>query len=236
MENKKENNILLIILILFSIYFSGCVSVIPDSPTDPEIPLSPPNIGPTSGWIIIEDGSETAKDCTPILSVYSEGADYMSFSGDGENWTEWISFDASYNEYNIANGLNGTIFGSGTKQVYVCFKDDEGNLSPLDELAFDIIEYEMGELFSIKIFPREVTISVGSSYLFTLHGFDLKLNEVPLESSKVTWTKCCGVGELSPATGLSTTYTAPSVPEKRNITAHYNNLRTGAVIIVEKEE
>ncbi len=34
------------------------------------------------------------------------------------------------------------------------------NLSPADELAFDIIEYEMGELFSIKIFPLEVTIPV----------------------------------------------------------------------------
>jgi len=94
----------------------------------------------------------------------------------------------------------------------------------------------MGELFSIKISPQEVTISVGGSCLFTLHGYDLKLNEVPLESSKVIWTKCCGVGELSPTIGLSTTYTAPSVSGKRNITAQYNNLKTGAVIIVVKDD
>ena len=236
MKYKKKYIILILLFVLFCIFYSGCVSVIPDSPTDPEIPLSPPNIGPTSGWLVIEDDLEITKDCTPILSIYSEGADYMSFSGDGENWTEWIGFDNSYNEFNIANGLNGTKFGSGIKYVYVRFKDEDGNLSPSDKLAFDIIEYEMGELFSIKIIPQEVTISVSSSYVFTLHGYDLKLNEVPLENSKVTWTKCCGVGELYPITGLSTTYTAPSVAEKRNITAHYGNLKTGAVIIVVKEE
>lgn len=236
MKNKKKYIILILLFVLFCIFCSGCVSVISGSPTDPEIPLSLPNIGPTSGWLVIEDDLEITKDCTPILSIYSEGADYMSFSGDGENWTEWIDYDTFYEEFNIANGLYGTEFGSGTKYVYVRFKDEEGNLSPSDELAFDIIEYEMGELFSIKILPQEVTIPVSSSYLFTLHGYDLKLHEVPLESSKVTWTKCCGVGNLSPTTGLSTTYTAPSIPGKRNITAQYNNLKTGAVIIVVKEE
>lgn len=233
MNYKRKILISAFILILFSIFYTGCESVIFDLPFEPELPLPPPPpIGPTSGWIIIENDVETIKDCTPVLSIYSEGAAYMSFSGDGENWTDWIEYATSYEEFNIANGLKGTKFGSGIKYVYVRFKDENGNLSPSDELAFDIIEYEMGELFSIKIFPQKVTISIGSSYLFTLHGYDLKLNEVPLESSKVYWTKCCGIGNLSPTNGLSTTYTAPSVTGKRNITAHYNNLGTGAVIIV----
>jgi len=104
-------------------------------------------------------------------------------------------------------------------------------------LAFDIIEYEMQELFSIKIFPQEVTMAVGESYLFTLHAYDLKLNEVPLENSKVIWTKCCGgIGSLSPTTGLSTTYIAPSTAGKRNITGHYNNLQTGATIMVTRSD
>ena len=203
-----------------------------DLSSEPELTTPPPPIGPTSGWIIIGNDAETTKDCSPVLSIYSEGAAYMSFSGDGETWTEWADYDTSYEEFNIANGINGTKFGSGTKYVYVRFKNKDDNLSPSDELAFDIIEYEMGELFSIKISPQEVTISVGGSCLFTLHGYDLKLNEVPLESPKVIWTKCCGVGELSPTIGLSTTYTTPSVSGKRNITAQYNNLKTGAVIIV----
>ena len=231
---KYERKILIsaFILILFSVFYIGCESVVFDLPSEPVLPNPLFSIGPTSGWIIIENDAETTKDCSPSLTIYSEGAAYMSFSGNGENWTEWEDYDTSYEEFNIANGINGTKFGSGTKYVYVRFKDEDGNLSPSDELALDIIEYEMGELFSIKISPQEVTISVGGSCFFTLHGYDLKLNEVPLESSKVIWTECCGVGELSPTIGLSTTYTAPSIPGKRNITAHYNNLKTGATIIV----
>ncbi|HDK27458.1 MAG TPA: hypothetical protein ENG48_10295 [Candidatus Atribacteria bacterium] len=230
MKRQKEIIALVFILILFSILFIGCENIIPNSLSDSGIFTIP--IGPISGWIVVENGIETIKDCTPVLSIYSEGAAYMSFSGDGENWTNWVDYDDSYEEFNIANGLNGTEFGSGTRYVYVRFKDEDGNLSPSEELAWDAVNYEMGELFSIKILPQEATISVNSSYLFTLHGYDLKLNEVPLESSKINWSKSCGVGELSPTTGLFTTYTAPSIPGKRNITAHHNNLRTGAVINV----
>ena len=237
MTYKRKILISAFILILFSIFSTGCESIIPDLPFNPELPLDlPPPIGPTSGWIIIENDAETTKDCSPILTIYSEGAAYMSFSGNGDNWTEWEEYNTSYEEFNIAGGLNGTEFGSGTRYVYVRFKNEDGNLSPSDELALDTIDYEMGELFSIKIFLQEVTISVGSSYFFTLHGYTLKLNEVPLEGSKVFWTKCCGVGNLSPTTGLSTTYTAPSTTGKRNITAQYNNLKTGATIIVVRNE
>jgi hypothetical protein len=161
----------------------------------------------------------------------------MSFGGDGENWTNWIVYDNSYEEFNIANGLYGTEFGSGTRYIFVRFKNKDGNLSSLDELAFDTIEYEMGELYSIKIFPQEVTITVGGSYIFTLHGYDYgSKNEIPLESSMVTWAKACGVGSFSPATGLTTTYTAPSTLGKRNISAQYNSLKTGAAVIVVSDD
>ena len=220
----KSNTLLIILFILLSAFYSGCVS---------DFIISSTNSEATKGSIIIEDGAETTKDCTPTLIIYSGSAKYMSFSGDGENWTEWIGYDNSCEEFNIANGLNGTTFGSGTKCVYVRFKDEEDKLSPSDELAFDTIEYEMSELYSIKISPREVTIPVGGSCLFTLHGYDYgSKNEIPIESSTVTWTKGCGVGSLSPTTGLTTTYTAPSIPGKWNITAQYNNLGAGATIIV----
>jgi hypothetical protein len=237
MKNKRKLFILIIILILFSIFCSGCVSVIPGSLPDPELPFSPPNIGPTSGWLVIENnGPGVTKDCTPVLSIFSEEAVFMSFSGDRENWSEWKEYNTSYKEFNIASGLNGTEFASGEKKVYVRFKDEEGNLSPSDDLAFDTIKYEIAELFSIKIYPQKVTISIEESYTFTLHGYDYSSkNEVPLDGSKVTWTKCCdGVGNLLPTTGLSTTYTAPSIPGKRNITAHYGNLATGATISISK--
>ena len=237
MNYKRKILISAFILILFSIFSTGCESVVPELPFESDPPPDlPPPIGPTSGWTIIENNAETTKDCSPILTIYSEGAAYMSFSGNGENWTEWEEYNTSYEEFNIANGLYGTEFGTGARYVYVRFKDEDGNLSPSEELAWDIINYEMGELFSIKILPQEVTISVSGSYLFTLHGYDLKLNEIPLDGSKVFWTKCCAGGNLSPTTGLSTTYTAPSVLGTRNITAQYNNLKTGAVIIVVRDD
>lgn len=220
----KSTAFLIFLFILLSIFYSGCVN---------DFAISSTNSEAAKGEITIEDGTETTKDCTPSLTIYSKNAKYMSFSGDGENWTDWIEYDTFYEEFNIANGLNGTSFNSGTKCVYVRFEDKKDNLSPLDELAFDTIEYEMGELYSIKISPQEVTIPVGGSCFFTLHGYDYgSKNEVPLENSKVTWTKGCGVGSLSPTTGLTTTYTAPSIPGKWNITAQYNNLGAGATIIV----
>jgi hypothetical protein len=220
----KSNALLILFFILLSAFYSGCVS---------DFIISSTNSEATKGSIIIEDGAETTKDCTPALIIYSESAKYMSFSGDGENWTDWVEYDTFYEDFNIANGLNGTTFGSGTKCVYIRFKDEEDSLSPSDELAFDVIKYKMEELYSIKISPQEVAIPVGGSCLFTLHGYDYGAkNEVPLDNAKVTWTKGCGVGSLSPATGLTTTYTAPSTPGERNITAQYNNLRTGAIVIV----
>jgi len=219
------------LLILFSLSV-GCTGSISTPSTDyPSF-----SIRPTSGYLIIEQGAEITKDCTPSLAIESENAVYMSFSGDGVNWCEWEEYSTSYEEFNITNGLNGTGLSSGIKFIYVRFKDEEGNLSPSGELAFDTIEYEMGELYSIKIFPQEVTIPTGGSYFFTLHGYDLKLNEVPLDSSKTTWTKCCGVGNLSPVKGLSTTYTAPSISGEWNISAQYNSLQTGAVIIVRRND
>ena len=229
--------ILTLILIALSIILTaGCESTAPVPMPDPTIPdLNPPAPGPTSGWIIIENKAGIIDDCTPLLAIYSEGADYMSFSGDGVNWSNWEGYNPSWQEFNLADGSNGTTFSSGIKYIYVRFKDEEGNLSPADEITSDIIEYQMGELFSIKIFPSEVTMPVNSCYLFTLHGFDFKLNEVPLDSSKVTWTKTCGVGKLSPVIGLTTTYTAPGISGKRNISAYYNTLGTGAIITVGEE-
>jgi len=239
MKCKRKFNYLVITLIIILLLTSGCSSsfITDNTPSLSDGIDGEPVPSVTAGSIIIAGGAETIKDCTPSLAIFSEEATQMSFSGDGENWTGWIDYDTSYNDFNIANGLYGTLFGSGTKNIYVRFKDKDDSLSPSDELAFDTIEYEMQELFSIKIYPQKVTIPIGGSYLFTLKGYDLKSNEVPLDNLKVTWTKCCsGVGALSPTIGLSTTYIAPSTAGERNITGHYNNLQTGAVITVTRSD
>jgi hypothetical protein len=229
MKDKKKIIIFNLLIILLTSFFTGCTENI-------VIPIISP--GPSSNpnelinsKITIENGAETTKDCTPVLTISfeGEGADYMSFSGDGNNWTDWLPYNPSYEEFNIANGLNGTIFGSGIKDVYIRFKDLEGNTFPADVNILDSIQYEMQDLHFLKIIPRNVTVSVGEDTLFTLHAYDLGgINEVPVEGSKITWTKCCGVGKLNPTTGLSTTYTAPLSLGERDISAHYNNLGAGA--------
>jgi hypothetical protein len=235
MKDKKKIIIFNLLIILLISFFTGCTENIVIPIIDPG-PSSNPNES-INEKITIENGAETTKDCTPVLTISSEGEAYMSFSGDGNNWTDWLPYNSSYEEFNIANGLNGTIFGSGTKDVYIRFKDSEGNIFPIDIIPFDSIQYEMQDLHFIKIIPRNVTIPIGENYFFTLHGYDLGgRNEVPLEGLKVTWTKCCGVGKLNPTTGLSTTYAAPLSLGKRDITAHYNNLAAGAVILVVNNE
>jgi len=224
LKNNKSTAFLIFLFILSSAFYSGCTGNYISPFTNSETPKDS---------IIIEDGAETTQNCTPVLIIYSENARYMSFSGDRESWTEWIEYDNSYTKFNIANGLYGTIFGSGIKTVYSRFKDSDGNIFPIDENTFDSIQYEMQNLHFLKITPRNITVSVGEEILFTLHGYDLGgKNEVPLEGSKITWTKRCGVGELNPIVGLSTTYTAPLVLGERDISSHYNNLGTGTTILV----
>lgn len=224
-RKRKLTTYLLYILIVFSILYAGCTTNI-----TPVIPLI--TIGPTNGTLLIENGVELTYDRTPLLAIYSEGANYMSFSGDGENWCEWVEYNTNYEEFDIVNNLNGTEFSAGLKYVFARFKDENGKLSPSDKPAFDTINYEFKDLNSIKIIPSEITMTVGSSYTFEAKGYDIDSNEIPLDSSQIIWEKSCGVGSLSDTSGLTTTYTAPTVTGERDIMASCGPLRTGAKIIV----
>jgi hypothetical protein len=219
----------LVIILLLTI---GCSSsILP--------PITPPDndgngeevVGPSAGSIIIAGGAENTKDCTPELTISSEGAAYMSFSGDGNTWTDWIEYSTSYDKFNMANNLYGTVLSSGTKKVYVRFKDEEENLSPEDQLAFDDIEYEISVLKYLVVEPDGITLKVRQTQVFTVMGMDKEFNEVPLDGGKVTWNACCNA-YVSPATGLSVTYTAPSGPGNKYIQAVYGNFKDSAYITV----
>jgi len=219
---------LLHILIVFTILYTGCTGVITP-------PFPPITSGPTRGTISIEGGAETTFNRTPELTLYSEGAAYMSFSGDGATWSEWIGYNTFYEDFNMVNNLNGTEFVSGLKYIYVRFKNNNGYLSPSDNLAFDTINYEFKDLKSIKIFPSEVTMTVGSQYTFEVKGYDIDSNEIPLDGSQIIWEKSCSVGSLSNTSGVTTTYTAPTVTGNRDIIVSCGPLRTGAKIVVVNE-
>ena len=145
---------LLFVLISFIVFYVGCSEI---------VSISPIITGePTSGNILIEDGAETTFDRTPELTLHSEGTAYMSFSGDDVNWSEWVEYNTFYEDFNIANNLNGTEFSAGLKYVYIRFKDENEKLSPSNNLAFDTINYEFKDLNSIEIFPSKITMAVES--------------------------------------------------------------------------
>jgi len=227
-NRNYKKNYLFYILIVFTILCTGCTSVI-SSP----FPLI--TGGPTSGIILIENGADTTFDRTPVLALYSDGADYMSFSGDGISWSEWIEYNTLYEDFNMVDNQNGTQFIPGIKTIYVRFKDENEKLSPPKDLAYDTINYEFKKLNSIKIIPFEVSMAIGSKYTFEVRGYDINSNEIPLDGSQIIWEKTCGVGSLSDMSGLTTTYTAPTVTGDKNIMANFGPLRAGSKIIVVSE-
>jgi len=184
-----------------------------------------PPPSPTEGSIVIAGGDESTNDSTPLLTISSEGADYMSFSGDGEEWSEWIPYAVSCEDFDIASGECGTEFSQGDKYVYVRFKNENGDLSPQDDLAGDDISYRLSnlDLYYIKVEPTGLTMKVNTSQVFIAKGIDHDLNEVPLDGSKVGWSYCCNASTTPLKGSVTTTYTAPSGPGTKWLKATYDN-------------
>lgn len=228
--NKIKYYSIIMVLVALFILTTGCATNF----------ITPPPTTPTElskGIITIAGGEDTTMDCTPILNISCEGAAFMSFSGDGENWTGWITYSSSYDGFNIANKFYGTIFGSGTKIVYVKFKNEEGITSPLDDFAYGTVFYNMPELVYFETSPRTTTMKITGESFFTAVGWsEGKEYEVPIDGDKVTWTHCCNVGKVDPTQGLSTTYTADGItsPCIKNITAYYEGKQTNAIINIIK--
>jgi len=185
-----------------------------------------PPPSPTKGSIIIAGGDEITDDSTPLLTISSEGADDMSFSGDGEEWSEWVSYAVSYEGFNIASGEYGTEFSQGGKYVYVRFKNKNGDLSPEDDLAGDDISFVLTNLNLkyIKVEPTEITMKVGTSQVFIVKGINFNSEEVPLDGSKVSWRYCCNASTTPLKGSVTTTYTTPSGPGNKWLQATYEEM------------
>lgn len=237
MNTQKFGKACLAFLIVFIILFlSACQNnfIIPDIEEDNENNIT------IYAYIMIKGNTDVIKDCTPEFSIFTEKDNIisMSFSGNGEDWSEWVDYSENYDQFNIANGLYGTKMESGAKTVYIRFKDTNADIFPQDfqDPVCCEFEYEMQKLFSISIEPNEIEIKQGGSHTFVVKGYDLfSKNEVPLDGKKIEWSKPCGTGDLNPTIGLRTTYTAPEIIGPRNITAHYGSLGTGAKVYVIQE-
>jgi hypothetical protein len=201
--------------------FNGNISSDDELAYDTIIYTPPPP--PTKGSIIIANCDGVTDDSTPLLTISSEGANYMSFSGDGEQWSEWIPYTVSYEDFDIASGECGTEFSQGEKYIYVRFKNENGDLSPQDDLAGDDISYKLSnlDLKYIRVEPAEITMKVNTSQFFIVKGIDRNLNEVPLDGSKVNWSYCCNASTTPLRGSVTTTYTTPSDPGNKWLRATY---------------
>jgi hypothetical protein len=231
-----KNKIIFILICFFIIAtLSGCDRTI--LTPEPDGQNNNNNILIHSYVLVKGNPDEIIKDCTPELSIFTDMPDvaFMSFSGDGSAWSGWVEYRESYDNFNIASGLNGTAIESGYKTVYIRFKGTNEIIFPKDshESVCCHFEYEIQELFSIEIKPQKVELNYGESQIFVVKGFDrFAKNEIPLDGQKIRWEKTCGSGNLNPTTGLKTIYNAPKIPGTRDISAHYGSLGTGAWVVV----
>lgn len=230
---QTTRKIHLLIFVSLLLFIEGCNSVYHNM-YEPE---KESQVLPVYSIKLKAQDSVPLKDCTPEFAIFidDENIIAMSFSGDGEQWSDWVSFSENYVQFNIASGLNGTTMQSGKKIVYIRFKDNYGSIVPFDyqEPVFCSFEYEMQELFSIKVDPAKVQVKPGAQLNFTIRGYDYhSKNEVPINGEKIEWSKPCAVGMFSSTKGLQTTYTAPEKYGIWNISAHYGSLGAGAEVYV----
>jgi hypothetical protein len=183
-----------------------------------------PPLPPTKGSIVIANGGGVTDDSTPSLAIFSEGADYMSFSGDSELWTDWMSYAESYENFDIASGEYGTEFSQGEKYVYVRFKNKEGEISLQYDLAGDDISFILTNLNLkyIRVEPAEIIMKVNTSQVFLVKGINYDLEEVPLDGSKVSWRYCCNASTTPLKGSVTTTYTTPSGTGDKFLQAAYD--------------
>ena len=227
---------ILFISLVFIFFISGCIDSnimvpIPESENEEENSIH------IDSFLMVKGNPEKVIDCTPELVVFTEKKNVkkMSFSGDGKNWTDWVTYCETYNDFNIASGLYGASMESGLKTIDVRFKDIDDNVFPTksQKSVCCQVEYEMQPLFSLKIEPEKIQLCIGESQIFMVRGFDhFGKNEIPLDGQKVQWEKTCGTGTLNPVSGLKTVYTAPKILGTRDISAHYGKLGTGAWVEV----
>ncbi len=92
------------------------------SPIPTSIPSSTPALTPIAKEIVIEDGRGKTNKIKPHITISAENADYMAFSGNSSDWTQWIPYAQSYDNFDL-NSSPGCTEGDGEKVVYVKFKN-----------------------------------------------------------------------------------------------------------------
>ncbi len=97
--------------------------------------LTPTPILPVIYDFTIESGKEKTNKLYPSINITADNADYMCFSGNSIDWTEWIPYTPVYDHFNLKSGP-GCTSTDGEKKVFVKLKNNYGQES---DIVFDTI-------------------------------------------------------------------------------------------------
>ncbi len=104
--------------------------------TPTNTPISTPTpILPVIYDFTIENGKEKTNKLYPSINITADNADYMCFSGNSIDWTEWIPYTPVYDLFNLKSGP-GCTSTDGEKRVFVKLKNNHGQES---DIVFDTI-------------------------------------------------------------------------------------------------
>ncbi|RLG15458.1 MAG: hypothetical protein DRN71_01300, partial [Candidatus Nanohalarchaeota archaeon] len=111
---------------------------------------------PALPLILIENGDSFTNDVTPAMTITDMSGgdnrpDYIAFSCDNSNYSEWIPWTVSYSLFNITG--SGCALGDGFKTVYVKGKDEAGNVPIVVPDSDDIILDRVAPVYE-SIYPE----------------------------------------------------------------------------------
>jgi hypothetical protein len=96
---------------------------------------------PDAATISVAGGTVVTKDSTPALNLTAGATtpDYMRFSCNATNWSEWTPWATSYDAFDLTSEA-GCSAGDGSKTVYVSVEDAHGNVQTTansDSIIYD---------------------------------------------------------------------------------------------------
>ncbi len=96
---------------------------------------------PDAATISIAGGAVVTKNVTPTLTLTpgTVAPDFMRFSCNGANWSDWVAWATTYNSFNLTTGA-GCSVSDGAKTVYVSVEDAHNNIQTTvnsDSIIYD---------------------------------------------------------------------------------------------------
>lgn len=117
--------------------------------------------------VIIDNGAEITNDLIVDLNLSAPNILYFALSCDGDDWSDWVTYTTSYDNFNMGSGNNGCEpHGAGVYYVYVAFADLNNVYTAFDSIIAEGLEKE----YEGYVNPEETTETI-TSY-FSLVGYE----------------------------------------------------------------